>query len=74
MDISLHSRERVLLVHPALLWFMAVPEMEAGRGAVVFCALGLGSQLNLPEAGPVLWDNGSDVGLGHPAQGWVGFA
>lgn len=48
--------------------------MEAGRGAVVFCALGLGGQLSLPEAGPVLWDNGSDVGLGHPAQWWVGFA
>lgn len=47
---------------------MAVPGIEAGQGAVVLCALSFRGQLTLPEAGPVLWDNGSDAGLGLPAQ------
>lgn len=68
MDVSVHSRERVFLVRSALLWFMAVPGIEAGQGAVVLCALSFRGQLTLPEAGPVLWDNGSDAGLGLPAQ------
>lgn len=36
--------KRIFLVHPALLWFMAVPGMKAGQGAVV-----LRHQLDLPR-------------------------
>lgn len=52
-------REQVFLVHPALLWFMAVPGMEAGQGALVLCARPRGpaqpSQSRTCSLGQQIW-------------------